>query len=131
MMDYYADEFGYTEDEVVALMGAHTLGKNHLSRSGYSGVFVQGGNTVFDNHFYSDMVDSDVTWSNELVRFTSLYQWGGESSDGTDYGTRLNTDLELLYDVTLDADDNSATCTVDTCSTADTYATVSTYASVS
>ena len=33
---YFAKEFGFTADETVALMGAHTLGSMHPNASGFS-----------------------------------------------------------------------------------------------
>ncbi len=71
MITYFADWFGYSEQEVTALMGAHTLGKNHLSRSGYNGVFIEGGQSTFDNTYYSDMLTG--TWTSE-VRLTRVVQ---------------------------------------------------------
>ena len=39
-MSYFATEFGYTEREVTALLGAHTLGKADIFNSGFNGVWV-------------------------------------------------------------------------------------------
>ena len=39
LLDYFTNHFGYTTDEVVALMGAHTMGRNRISNSGYRQVF--------------------------------------------------------------------------------------------
>ena len=50
---------------------------------------------------------------------------------GETVGVRLNTDLELVYDITFDESNWSSTCTIGTdCATANTYDTVATYASV-
>ena len=34
-MKFFATEFGFSETEVVALMGVHTLGSAHEDNSGY------------------------------------------------------------------------------------------------
>ena len=39
-MSFFASEFGYTEREVTALMGAHTLGAADIFNSGFNGVWV-------------------------------------------------------------------------------------------
>ena len=39
-MDFFQQEFGYTEREVTALMGAHTLGAADIFNSGFNGVWV-------------------------------------------------------------------------------------------
>ena len=48
-------------------MGAHTLGSMLKENSGFGGVWVVGGSRVFDNKYYSLMIDSSVTWTN-IVR---------------------------------------------------------------
>ena len=127
MMTYFEDHFGYTGKEVVALMGAHTLGLNTLDNSGYEGKYTNKP-LALDNTYYSDMLSSSgLTWTNEE---TSEGKWQFTSEDGT---TRLNTDLELVYDLTLDSDTAECTCTVgDDCETA-TYTSkiVTKYANVS
>ena len=40
LMDFFDQEFGYTEREVTALMGAHTLGAADIENSGFNGVWV-------------------------------------------------------------------------------------------
>ena len=47
LMSYFATEFGYTEREVTALLGAHTLGKADIFNSGFNGVWVN--NEQVDN----------------------------------------------------------------------------------
>ena len=39
-MTYFSTEFGYTEREVTALLGAHTLGRANIFNSGFNGVWV-------------------------------------------------------------------------------------------
>ena len=80
------------------------------------------------------MFDSTSTWAEEFIQRQSKWQWGGTASDGSSrLGTRLHTDFELLYNVTVDSA-SQATCTLGsagTCGTADTFATAQAYANVS
>ena len=39
-MAFFSSEFNYTEREVTALMGAHTLGGADIFNSGFNGVWV-------------------------------------------------------------------------------------------
>ena len=125
MLEYFADHFGYTTDEVVALMGAHSLGLNVLDNSGYEGPYTSQ-KFDLDNQYYIDMLpDSGLTWTNEQTS-AGKYQFTSGSY------TRLNTDLELVYDLSLNSDDASCSCTVGTdCDLADSYDLVQTYANVS
>merc|ERR1712072_269887 len=46
---------GFNDQEIVALSGAHTLGRCHLVRSGYDGPWTQ--NTLkFDNAFFKNLM---------------------------------------------------------------------------
>jgi len=127
LLEYFTDHFGYTTDEVVALMGAHSMGRNRISNSGYSGTF-DATSSALDNQYYKDMVDDSVTWTNEEITRSGKWQFSGADSSGSDVGTRLNTDLVLAYDLTIN-DDNSCSCTIGTdCDQADSYDLVSTYA---
>eukprot|EP00976_Prorocentrum_cordatum_P109873 1195092-Prorocentrum_minimum.AAC.3 len=48
-------QLGFTEEETVALMGAHTLGRAVPANSGYDGAWVPG-DAVFDNEYFRDLV---------------------------------------------------------------------------
>ena len=39
MTTYFANKFGFTANETVALMGAHTLGAMHPNASGFTVIF--------------------------------------------------------------------------------------------
>ena len=111
-------------------MGAHSLGKNRVKNSGYSGDF-DTSNNALDNKYYQDMVDTSISWSNEQIKRSSKWQFSGSDSNGNEIGTRLNTDLELVYDLTL-ADDDSCTCQVGTeCDLTEDHDLVQSYANVS
>ena len=79
------------------------------------------------------MLDTSITWTNEFLRKTSKWQFGSLNSEGTDIGTRLNTDLELLYDLTIDESTGECSCTVgaDCDIVTESYDLVQIYADVS
>ncbi len=47
---------------MVALLGAHTLGRANKENSGYSGPWVVDELRKFDNTFYKEMFDKNLTW---------------------------------------------------------------------
>ena len=52
---------GFTDQEIVALTGAHTLGRCHPDRSGYSGPWTTSP-TVFNNDFYRLLLSERWQW---------------------------------------------------------------------
>lgn len=54
----YFDRFGFNDQEIVALLGAHVLGKTHLKNSGYEGPWGAAPN-VFTNDFYVNLLNDD------------------------------------------------------------------------
>ena len=72
------------------------------------------------------MINPNIPWTNEFIRRKSKWQFGNAIRTGT----RLNTDLELVYDLSINSD-GSCSCTVGTnCDIADSYTLVETYAEV-
>ena len=51
-MQFFAFEFGFNENETVALLGAHTLGRASSDNSGVSGTWVVGEANFFNNEYY-------------------------------------------------------------------------------
>eukprot|EP01090_Pellita_catalonica_P023475 TRINITY_DN970_c0_g1_i1.p1 TRINITY_DN970_c0_g1~~TRINITY_DN970_c0_g1_i1.p1 ORF type:complete len:406 (-),score=103.04 TRINITY_DN970_c0_g1_i1:81-1298(-) len=47
---------GFNDQEIVALSGAHTLGRCHLSRSGFDGPWTRNP-LKFDNHFFTNLMN--------------------------------------------------------------------------
>ena len=133
MMEYFSDMFGMDEDEVTALMGAHTLGGAKASNSGYAGVWMEGEKLYFNNQFYKRMTeDYGLTFQHKNVAklsssTTPKWQWLGWDSDDEQQCFYLNTDLELYKDLTLNSDAKS-TCSYDDCSSSDTASLVEEYA---
>jgi len=81
---------GFNDREMVALIGAHTLGRCHKDRSGYEGPWTRAP-TTFSNDFYKVLLEKK--WTNR--------QWRGpkqfENSDGKDL-MMLPADMALLED---------------------------------
>ena len=92
-----------------------------------------GERSLLNTQYYKDMLDTSITWTNEFLVKTSKWQFGSLNSEGTDIGTRLNTDLELVYDLTIDDSTGQCSCTIggDCEKATDSYDLVETYAEVS
>lgn len=54
----YYSKFDFTDQEVVALLGAHILGKTHLKNSGYDGPWDDDTN-IFTNEFFANLLKED------------------------------------------------------------------------
>ena len=52
--------------QVVALMGAHSLGMASKSNSGYQGIWTPGGQFSLDSEYYANMIDPNRTWQNKV-----------------------------------------------------------------
>ena len=124
LMDFFATEFGFTADEVVALMGAHTLGGAESFNSGFKGSWVQGETSLFNNNYYSIMIESANTWRQRDVSETDtpVYEWIARN-----VGFMLNSDMAIYKEFTVN-DDGSSSCTYDNCPATDSAATVEKYA---
>jgi cytochrome c peroxidase len=91
----FVTRLGFTERDVVALMGAHVLGRAVSANSGYEGSWVPGNqNDRFTNRFLRDLLV--VPW-NKVTRqdFEGMgrTQWNGRGNT-----MMLNTDIELAFD---------------------------------
>ena len=128
MFAYFESHFGYNANQTVALMGAHSLGVLKRGNSGYAGTFTTGNVKRLNNQYYSDMFEnSDWTESSVTTKRVTKWQWDSAS----DVGTRLHTDFECLYKITVDSDSGAPTCTLDQCGHSDTYDLSALYATVS
>jgi len=143
VMTYFAEEFGFTDDQTVAIMGAHTYGGMDEDNSGYDGAWITGDerNTFDGSNYYDMMIDSQYTFrSRSLSDETGddarpLYS--STDSNGTQVGNFIVSDFAIVYDFTVDEDTRFANClgpstswTVDdqTCDDASTYGTVEAFA---
>lgn len=88
-MRHFFDRFGFNDREVVALLGAHALGKTHLKNSGYEGPWGAANNT-FTNEFFMNLLNED--WKLEKNDAGNM-QWN--SSKGY---MMLPADMALVQD---------------------------------
>lgn len=84
------DRLSFTDQETVALIGAHTVGRMHANISGFDGPWVSRP-TSFDNWFYVTLMSNNWTWEKSPG---GKMQW---------YNTNrtlamLNTDMALRKD---------------------------------
>jgi len=122
MMEYFADPvtgFGFSEHEVITIMGAHGLGGAIRNQSGYEGAWTPGRDTLFNNELYQIMHEDIDKFYNgavypngdfELYPGDRKYQWNYTVIGEPDpFGIEtwasyilLNTDVELAYDIDVD-----------------------------
>ena len=90
--------------QVVALMGAHSLGMASKSNSGYQGIWIPGGQFSLDSDYYAHMIDPRITWFNKnpagrtKLNSEARWQFVGTLEQGKNGGFMLNTDFALFYD---------------------------------
>lgn len=89
----FVDRLGFSERDVVALLGAHVLGRAQTALSGYNGAWVPR-NDVFTNAYFRDILT--VPWNKvALPNFEGMSrsQWNGRGNT-----MMLNTDMEIAFD---------------------------------
>ena len=69
MMTYFSHHYGFSEDEVVALMGAHTLGGCDAVDSGYRGMWVLNEAIYLNTKYYQYILggESDATTPMDII----------------------------------------------------------------
>jgi len=93
--DVFVVRLGFTEREVVALMGAHVLGRAQAGNSGYEGPWVpENQNSRFTNLYFSDLLRH--RWNRRTLPDylgMSRKEWRGPGNT-----IMLNTDIETAFD---------------------------------
>ncbi|KXL45951.1 hypothetical protein M433DRAFT_134374 [Acidomyces richmondensis BFW] len=85
---------GFTDQEIVALSGAHNLGRCHIDRSGYSGAWVN--NPIrFSNTYFRLMLSRN--WKEKILK-NGMRQFVYLDEDAGEELMMLPTDLALLSD---------------------------------
>jgi len=99
-----SQRLGLTQQEMVALMGAHSLGRAELGNSGYNGAWTQDEGSLDGQRYYSDLVTQP--WTKTASGGTSptgaaLHQW--------EHGREimLTTDMALAFTTTANAADGT------------------------
>lgn len=104
-MDHLRDVFyrmGFNDREIVALSGAHTLGRCHSDRSGFNGPWTEDPLT-FDNQYYVDLLNKN--WTEMKCPDTNNPQFKSDVADKSicpnlknneSYCMMLISDLALL-----------------------------------
>ena len=106
VLDFFNDEFGFTDDETVALMGVHTLGRALRQNSGFDGPagWVNNENRL-DNEYYRQIVGDDgdlfdaPNWNQDFVNnngdIPDRFQWERNRNNGAPL-IMLNADIALV-----------------------------------
>ena len=101
--EVFVDRMGFTQREVTALMGAHTLGRADAADSGYDGVWVRN-SASWDNTYYRDILQRP--WVRE-TNANGQHLWRDPGNPET---LMLNTDMALAFDIGNDATVNVENC---------------------
>ena len=99
----FVDRMGFTQREVTALMGAHTLGRADAADSGYDGVWVRN-SASWDNTYYRDILQRP--WVRETTA-NGQHLWRDPGNPET---LMLNTDMALAFDIGDDTTVNVESC---------------------
>ena len=99
----FVDRMGFTQREVTALMGAHTLGRADADASGYDGVWVRNSAT-WDNSYYQAIIRRP--WVRE-TNGNGQHLWRDPENSQT---LMLNTDMALAFEVGNDLTINTLNC---------------------
>ncbi len=115
---FFQREFAFTSQEVVALMGAHTLGRTWSEDSNYTGPWVAFNNKNFTNEFYQNMLDLEgkLNYISEKNKF-GKQQWSSfndKKARKSPARVMLNSDLCLLKQFNVDTN-GVPDCTYQTC----------------
>ncbi|KAI0864034.1 peroxiredoxin [Xylaria cubensis] len=96
---------GFNDQEIVALSGAHNLGRCHLDRSGFHGKWVNNP-TRFSNQYFRLLLANEKEWrrktlANGVEQFVYVEKVEGQSEGGEEPEEELMmlpTDMSLLSD---------------------------------
>jgi len=113
--------FGLTDDEAVALVGAHTLGKASPQNSGFDGPWVGPGQTALDNAYYRGLSepggwqqeDQNPNGQTSATNPSGASKWQYKRVGGGPGGGRAEDDMNLNADMALYRDLDSAGISAD------------------
>ena len=103
ILEFFGTGMNMTIREVVALIGAHSLGSASVRRSGFVGPWAPPTDR-FDNGFYSQLRGNNNMWFQRVVNDTDSvvypdvrYQWNNRPRPGQQPLLMLNTDMVHMY----------------------------------
>ena len=121
--EVFIDRLGFTQQETVALMGAHSIGRMQMNNSGYEGIWDQTFSKL-DSRYYTAILS--FPWCRYFVDETGFtyeheenpkHEWRvpAEMSEAADYYDTstpklLNTDMCLAWAIGDGDDVNEQTC---------------------
>ena len=119
--NFYKTEFKFNTQEIVAIMGAHSLGRTWPDNSGFRGPWVAFNNKVFSNTYYQNMLDKDGKLNYKSVVLDKKQQWSSQGDKDArkpmrDVRMMLNVDMCLLKSFNVDQK-GVPDCTYQTCKT--------------
>jgi len=120
VMNFFAEEFGFDENQTVALLGAHTLGQMNAENSGHQGAWTVGQANDFNNQYFKDLTDSSISWNHRAI--SEKIQWNAPG-----IAFMLNIDVALYIDIQTN-DDGESSCDFTTCDAAPTATAVEAFA---
>jgi len=104
---WFRDNLGWTAPQIVAIMGAHTLGSTHASGSGFDTFPWTLIPDTLDNQFYIDLADAIEYnqigkyingWQQAKAEVNGLYEWKNMKNQARPY-IMLNSDMSMWYDL--------------------------------
>eukprot|EP00486_Rosalina_sp_Unknown_P010576 CAMPEP_0201582266 /NCGR_PEP_ID=MMETSP0190_2-20130828/82715_1 /ASSEMBLY_ACC=CAM_ASM_000263 /TAXON_ID=37353 /ORGANISM="Rosalina sp." /LENGTH=387 /DNA_ID=CAMNT_0048021831 /DNA_START=65 /DNA_END=1225 /DNA_ORIENTATION=+ len=101
-VQWFEDNFGWSVQETVAILGAHTLGRMHTSASGFGTDFWVPLWGTLNNDFYVELIRQTFT---QTENDKGLFQWESGSF------TMLNTDVGMVLDLECSGPTGECTCT--------------------
>jgi len=123
LLDFFSNEFDFTADETVAIMGAHAVAVATRDNVGFGNIDKEEGwvfeaeEYILDNRYYSMLLgddQEDPMWELELVHnnetIPSRYQWFHEKEGEEERPIMTNADMALVRDfskhISVDEDGN-------------------------
>eukprot|EP01084_Bolivina_argentea_P229649 387546_1 len=102
-VEWFTDNFDFTEQEYVAILGAHSLGQVHIEYSGYGTAPWNGKQSQFSNRFYSELLQPKrgSNWHQQQTS-TGLYEWRNNPKGNH---VMLNSDIALFKNIDGDITD--------------------------
>jgi len=89
------NRMGFNDREIVALLGAHALGRCHTNRSGYWGPWTFG-ETTFSNEYFRLLVEE--TWTPKLLHDGEAWTGPDQYEDPSGALMMLPSDMAILWD---------------------------------